>query len=186
MVLKKLMIVLIVVLLILPLLALAQEETDEAEFILYVGTITDEPDIFVGLAMEGEAVTLYICDGQPDEGTISVGQWFIGTIEEGAIDITAADGNRVAVTLSEETAVGSFTFTDDSVKDFTLALAEGEAALYRSEFAIGEDEYIGGWLVLADGSVRGSVFQRQTEQLVPASLVSYRVPVNPILDGLSH
>jgi hypothetical protein len=148
----------------------AQDSSNADEPVtLFIGTVTDFEDEFVGLAIDGENVTIYICDGQADKGTISIGQWFIGIVADNAIDITAANGNRVEVTLDEETATGKFTFTDGTVKEFVLRLAEGGAALYRSEFAFGEDEYVGGWLVLEDGSVRGSVFNKQTAVLVPAS-----------------
>jgi hypothetical protein len=151
---KKLLLAVMLVVLSLPLLSMAQD-TEEVETVLFIGTVTDLPDEFVGLAIDGENVTFYICDGQPENGTISIAQWFVGTAAESAIDITAANGNRVEITLDDEAATGKLTFKDGTVKEFVMHLAEGEAALYRSDFAFGDEEYVLGWLVLDDGTVRG-------------------------------
>ena len=167
---KKMLLVVMLVALSIPVVGYAQD-SEEAELVLFIGTVTDVPDEFVGVAIEGENVTLYICDGKADEDTVSIAQWFVGTVADNVIDITAANGNRVQATIDGETMTGTFTFTYGSTRDFVLALAEGEAALYRSEVAFGEDEYVLGWLVLADGSLRGAGFKKGSEELSPASFV---------------
>jgi hypothetical protein len=154
------------------------QEAEEVAPILFIGTVTGIEDEFVGIAIDGENVIIYICDGQPDEGTVSIAQWFIGTVAEDGVAITAQNGNSVAATITEAGATGQFTFADGSTKDFVLTLAEDEAALYRSQFVAGETTFTGGWLVLADGSVRGA-FNFELNGLVtlsPASLVSYKRP----------
>lgn len=151
------------------------QDTEEAEVVLFVGTVDDLLNEFVGLAVQGEDVIIYICDGQPDEGTVGIAQWFIGKHTDNAVSITAANGNMVELTIDGDNATGTFTFTDGTTKTFVLALSE-TAQLHRSEFTIGEDKHVGGWIVLEDGSVRGAVFTVRadaTEQLVPASLVSF-------------
>src|SRR5262245_54333535 len=52
--------------------AQAQTETPPTTK-LYVGTLSDAADVFVGLAITGDDVTLYICDGQADKKTVSFG-----------------------------------------------------------------------------------------------------------------
>lgn len=151
---------------------LAQEEASE-DFTMLVGTVTGIPDEFVGLAIVGDTATVYICDGRPADGTVSIAEWFIGTVENNLIDITAISGNRVQITLDGNTAAGQFTFTYGDVKAFELAAAEGNSGLYRSEFALGDLEYVGGWLVLPDGSVRGAVRDMQSGDLVPATLSQF-------------
>jgi hypothetical protein len=155
----------------------AQDTTEEDAPLLFIGTVTDFEDEFVGVAIDGENVTLYICDGQPELGTVSIAQWFTGTIAGTVIDITARNGNRVQAHVGEESITGVFTFADGSTKAFALIPAEGSAALYRSEFRLGNVDFIGGWLVLADGTVRGAVFNTDTEELVPATLVGPTLPV---------
>ncbi len=171
---KRLFFVALLVILGIAVVSYAQDE-EEAEFILFVGTVDELHDEFVGLAVQGEDVIIYICDGQPDEGTVGIAQWFIGKHTDNAVSITAANGNMVELTIDGETATGTFTFTDGTTKTFVLTLSE-TAQLHRSEFIIGEDKHVGGWIVLEDGSVRGAVFTIRadaTEILVPATLVSY-------------
>ena len=167
---KRVLIVILLLVLSLPMAVLAQD-AEEDSAILFIGTVTGTPDEFVGLAVDGENVTFYICDGRPEENLVSIAQWFVGTLAGDTIDITAANGNRVQIIVTVDAAIGTLTFTDGTTKEFVMTLAEDEAALYRSDFAFGEVEYVGGWLVLADGTVRGAVFQKGTEELVPATLV---------------
>lgn len=167
---KKLLFAVMLVVLSIAMVSYAQDEKAE-ETVLFIGTVTGVPDEFVGLAMTGEDVTIYICDGQPDKGTISIAQWFVGKVKDNVVDITAANGNRVQATIAADSSTGKFTFKDGSTKDFTLTLAEGDAALLRSDFKFGDEEFVLGWLVLPDGSVRGGGFKKSSEQLVPASLV---------------
>jgi hypothetical protein len=168
MLLKSSLVLVVLVALSLSGVGYAQESAEEAQY-LYIGTVTDVPDEFVGLAVIGDEVTFYICDGQADKGTVSIAEWFVGSVTEGLIDITAASGNRVEITIDGETATGKLTFTDGTVKEFVMTLAEGEAGLYRSDFKMGALEYIGGWLVLADGTTRGAVFVKSTGDLFPAT-----------------
>lgn len=171
--LKRVLLVALLLVLAVPLVSHAQD-TQKPERILYIGTITGEPDIFVGLAMEGADVTLYICDGQPDKATIHYAEWFVGKVADNAIDITAPSGDRVQVTVAEDSATGKFTFKDESSKDFVLNLAtDGEAALLRSEFTIDGADFVGGWLILENGDVRGGINKKDNGSIVPASLVGF-------------
>jgi hypothetical protein len=166
MVYKKLLFVVLMVALLIPVASYAQEDTSNE---LFIGVITDFPDEFVGLAIDGDTATFYICDGNAAEGTVSIAQWFIGDVVDNLIDITAPNGNRVEITLAGETASGILTLSDGSSQSFAVALARDDAALFRSEFTIGEDSYVGGWLVLEDGSVRGAIFKAGSQELTPAS-----------------
>jgi hypothetical protein len=165
---KKLLMVLLLAALTVPAMGYAQDNGG-GESILYVGVITDFPDEFVGVAVDGEEVTIYICDGNAAEGTVSIAQWFTGEIADNAISIAASNGNQVEVTIEDGRAIGKITLADGSERDFSVTLAQGKSALFRSEFTLGEDAYVGGWLVLEDGSVRGAVFKAGTQELVAAS-----------------
>ena len=149
-----------------------QAQTEEpARYKLYVGQLTDNADVFVGLAISKDQVTLYICDGQADKATVSFGEWFIGSVKDNAIDITAPSGNRVQVTITDPVADGQFLFKDGTVKKLSLKL-DPDAQLLRSEFTIDGEKYIAGWIILADGSVRGSL-KRPNGDLVPAFMNAY-------------
>jgi hypothetical protein len=155
------------------------QDTANAEFRQFLGTITGNEDIFVGVAIVGEDVTIYICDGQADKGMVSIAEWFIGKVANNAIDITEGSGNRVEVTIDGDTATGKFTFTDGTVLEFVAAIPEGFTGLFRSDFSLGSLEYIGGWLVLPDGSTRGAIFVKSTGDLFPATLDRFELVGGP-------
>jgi hypothetical protein len=146
---------------------------------LYIGKVADKPDEFVGIAVFGDDTTIYICDGQPDKGTVRIAEWFIGKVADKKIDITGKSGNQVVAALSRRSAEGQFKFKDGTVKKFTLTRGEATTALYRAEFAFGDKKYVGGWLVLADGSVRGAVLSVGDQVLVPSSISAYNALFGP-------
>jgi hypothetical protein len=153
--------------------ALAQETARE-NFLMLIGTVIDNEDEFVGLAIVDNTATIYICDGRADENSVSVAEWFIGEVENNIIDITALSGNRVEIAVAGDVANGRFTFTDGTTKTFVLNIAEGVSGLYRSEFELFGVEYVGGWLVLPDGTTRGAVRNSETGDLEPATLASFQ------------
>ena len=142
---------------------------EEATIITYGGHVTGDENVFVAVVVEGEDTTVYICDGLAEKGTVSIAEWFIGKVKDNAIDITGPTGNRVTVALTDTTATGKFTFAAGAVKEFVVGLLPKGSGLFRSEFSLGTDNYIGGWLVLEDGSVRGAVRHAVTGVLVPAN-----------------
>ena len=162
---RKLAVLLLTITLIVPVAGSAQSNAK-----LFVGKLDDEPDKFVGLLMNGENVTLYLCDGNAEEGTVTVAQWFVGEATDDLIDITTANGIRAEVMLEDDLAAGKITFADGTEKAFALKVGEEKAALFRSEFKIGTETFVAGWLVLEDGSVRGAILNVETGELTPASL----------------
>ena len=61
-----------------------------------------EPDEFVGIAVFGDDATIYICDGQPDKGTVRIAEWFIGKVVDHKIDKTGKTGNQVLASLAKK------------------------------------------------------------------------------------
>jgi hypothetical protein len=152
----------------------AQEATEEPTALrTYGGHVGGSEDEFVAVGIGGDNATVYICDGRADEGTVTIAEWFFGPISDNKIDITSSGGHRVEVTVDETTATGKFTFADGTVKEFTLELLEGNAGLFRSEFGFGEVDYVAGWLILPDGSVRGAVRNLETSELTPATFLDF-------------
>ncbi len=170
-------VLLFLILLAIPATLYAQEATEEAPegWIVYAGHVTDIEDEFVAIGLAGDSVTVYICDGRADEGTVTIAEWFFGTIEDGVVDLTSSAGHRVEATVGETTAEGQFTMADGTIKAFELELTEGQGGLFRSEFAFGDDEFVAGWLVFANGEVRGAVRNIETGKLTPASFVGQNV-----------
>jgi hypothetical protein len=159
--------------------AIGAQADEKSDYRLYVGTVTDKPDEFVGVAVLGKDATIYICDGQPDKGSVRIAEWFIDTVAENKIEKTGKTGNKVEVVLTDASADGHFTFKDGSIKRFNLSRGEETTALYRAEFAFGNQHYVGGWLVLADGSVRGAVLNVEKHKLVPSDIDAYPGLVAP-------
>ncbi len=156
------------------------QASEKPAAVMYIGTVDGIADEFVGLAVQGDSAVFYICDGQADKGTVSVAEWFVGENAGESLDITAQSGNRVEAQVAATTAVGKFIFKDGTEKKFSLALVTDESSgLLRSEFSIGDTDFIAGWLVLPDGSTRGAVFNSDTGELSPSTLTSY-VPVFPV------
>jgi hypothetical protein len=138
----------------------------------YAGKVIGSEDEFVGIGLEGDAATVYICDGLADKGTVSIAEWFIGKLENGTIDVTASSGNRVLLKVNEATAEGQFTFKNGTIKKFVLQLIEGGGGLFRSEFTFAKIKYVGGWLIF-EGKVRGAVLNTSTNELVAATFVDF-------------
>jgi hypothetical protein len=93
----------------------------------------------------------------------------MGSIDGDSIDITTPNGDLVAAKIEAGIANGKFTLADGTVKDFSIALAKDDAALFRTEFIIGEDQFVGGWIILDDGSVRGAIIKVGGGEMAAAS-----------------
>ena len=174
---RKLLILLVLAVLALavmfPTASMAQVKEEEAKLLL-VGMVMDAPDEFIGLQIEGETATFYICDGNAEEGTVTIAQWFIGDLVNNSFDMTAPDGSQLEFTFDAERTTGKLTLPDGSEKEFSLSEAKEKAALMRSEFAIGGEQYVAGWIILEDGSVRGAIIKvggdGDETDMTPASL----------------
>jgi hypothetical protein len=145
------------------------EDAKPASYRLYTGRVTGMDIQFVGIAIIDGNATIYICDGQADKGTVSIAEWFVGSVIDNAVKVTAPSGNIVEATLTDTTADGKFTFKNGTVAAFSLQVSNGDTALYRSEFTVGAIKFVGGWLVLPDGSIRGAVFNSKTGELTSAT-----------------
>ena len=157
------------------------QERAEKRVDSFAGRVTDNENEFVGIGINGDDVFIYLCDGDAAEGNVSIAEWFAGKIEDNRIDITAPNGNHVEVDFQEGLALGKITLNDGTVKEFTLDQSAG-GRLYRSEFTIDETRYVGGWLVLSDGDVRGAVKNLATGELSPATFRDF-FPVETELDS---
>jgi hypothetical protein len=169
----RLLTLILVALLLVTGSAMRVHGDEQPAYKLYIGTVSDKPDEFVGVAVAGTDVTIYICDGQADKGTVSIAEWFLGELADNAVEIIAPSGNRVVGLVKDDTIVGEFTFKDGTVKKFSLTLGDANTALNRSDFAFGDEHFIGGWLILGDGSVRGAVLKKEGNILVPADFIAF-------------
>jgi hypothetical protein len=149
---KRFLLLMLVSLLTLWLLvACGREQTSSSPSGSLVGTV-DGTDAFIALVpQENNGLIAYVCDGQ----TISV--WFRGERNGNAVDLAAATGARLQASLESDAAAGTVTLADGQTHSFTASLASGEAGLYRAEETLDGNNYVGGWIILNDGSQRGLV-----------------------------
>jgi hypothetical protein len=119
----------------------------------FVGTV-EGSDAYVALVSNGdELVSGYLCDGK------GVSTWLERSqVVHGSAELRDRKGARVGqVELVRDRASGEVEVGGRALA-FSAAPAEGEAGLYRE--AVGDAGEPGftetGWIVLADGSVRGA------------------------------
>ncbi|HNC09053.1 MAG TPA: hypothetical protein PLX14_10140 [Anaerolineales bacterium] len=135
----------------------------------WVGRV-DGTDAFIAIASNGSEVLAYICDGQ------TITQWLHGDagdkvdLDTGNIDISA-DGNSLLAALTVDSASGSITYNGQTYT-FTAERAAGDAGLYRSEETINGENWVGGWVVLNDGQLRGMSVNLNTNSLQPQTTIS--------------
>jgi hypothetical protein len=148
-------------------------DEDTSALRTFGGHVTGIEDEFVAVGIGGDSATIYICDGNIETGTVTIAEWFSGPVSGNKIDVTSAGGHRVEVTIEDTSATGKFTFKDGTVKEFELELLDGSSGLYRSEFTLRDIDFVAGWLVLPDGSVRGAVRDLETGDLDPATFLDF-------------
>jgi hypothetical protein len=119
----------------------------------FVGAV-EGSDAYVAVVSNGEEVVAgYLCDGR------KVSTWIDRVpVEDGEAELVDRQGQRIGeVTLDSDSASGEID-VDGETLAFSAERAEGEAGLYREAIGTlgkpGSSET--GWIVLADGSVRGA------------------------------
>ena len=120
----------------------------------FVGQVEDS-QAFIGLQVTDNEVNVFVCDGT--KTSISYWHWFKGQFENGSVKVTAPDGESMTAQLGDDAVTGTVTLHDKKAHNFKAMLASGTAGLVRNEFTIDQVDYVGGWIVLPDGQVRGGV-----------------------------
>lgn len=125
----------------------AATDGDEQTF---VGRV-DGTDAYVAVVTDGDEVLAYLCDSE------KLWNYLDGSQDDDRI--TAGDDTAAVLldaTLDGDTISGTVTLpTDGSSHAFTAVAATGEAGLFTLEQESAESVGQGGWIRLADGSVRG-------------------------------
>jgi hypothetical protein len=97
-------------------------------------------------------VIAYVCDSQ------QVAEWFDKkNVKGNRFSLTSDDSARLKATLTKTTARGTITLADGTKLAFAAPLANEPAGLYRAEQTIASQDYLGGWILLPDGTQRGAV-----------------------------
>lgn len=106
---------------------------------------------FVAFVRDGQHVLAYVCD------SLDTAEWFRGEVHNEVLDLTAKSGARLHATFDEAAVNGAFTPAGGLSLAFKADAVTAPAGLYRSEGAAQEVDYVGGLIILSDGSHRGLV-----------------------------
>jgi len=136
----------------------------------YAGRIGNS-EAFIGIAQNGTQVTAYVCDGF--KNTVSVAQWFKGSITADSFEASAAGGFRLEATFNQESFSGSVTLKGGQMVSFTASKVAFPAGLFRAEFATTTAQYVAGWIVLPTGEQRGAVINKATGEVVPSTHITF-------------
>jgi hypothetical protein len=117
-------------------------------------------DTYVAVVVgpDGDALA-YVTDGG------SSVDWLDGGLADAA-DRTARLGNDggavLEVTFTGAGASGRFARPGEALQPFSTERVDRPAGLYRAEAFFADGDYVGGWIVLPDGSERGTVRRYET------------------------
>jgi hypothetical protein len=117
----------------------------------FVGEL-EGTDAFVAVVADEDSVEVYACDGES-----GIAERFTGEVDDPE-DFTVSNdnGGEAVVAFADGAYSGEVTLSDGSTHAFTTEAAEGDAGLYHPE-ALPEDIAGAGWVVLNDGTQRGSI-----------------------------
>jgi hypothetical protein len=148
----------------------ASEEVDSMPFSMtiesgnYAAAATSDPDTYVAVVVgENNSVLAYACDSK------TRGQWFSGNPLSLPAVLTATDYSGTEVSLFLDLQDGKIVGTistgaeDETPLTFSLPKVEGQPVLYRGSYAVTEQEVLGGWIVLPDGTQRGLTVSKTSD-----------------------
>ncbi|QSB12945.1 hypothetical protein JQS43_14845 [Natronosporangium hydrolyticum] len=133
---------------------------DEEEAVTYVGW-TDDDEATVAIIVEGDEATAYVCDGD------AVEVWLRGDASDGALNLTADDGDVLTGGYDQDQAEGETTAAGFDY-DFTIERVDAPEGLYQVAATISGAEVDGGWIVLPDGTQVGLLTVDGVTQPAPA------------------
>lgn len=130
----------------------------------------DGTDAFVAVLVGTKTVQAYVCDGAGIAG------WLHGSVHDGVAAAVADQAPQLLTADVTDTASsGRITLPDGSTHPFTLEAAKGDAGLFRLEKTVRGVDYVGGWIRLNDGLVRGKITTKQTAQSADAQATDEEV-----------
>lgn len=104
----------------------------------------DGTTMTIGIAVDGDSVTAYACDGSREEA------WFFGDEKDGSLSLTGGfddmlTGSYNGTTVDGDLVIGDVTYT------FTAAAVPAPAGMYTAIV----DDTRASWVVRPDGSITG-------------------------------
>jgi hypothetical protein len=150
------------------LLASPAQAQNEAPPPMFVGQV-DDTDAFIGIVTGPDGLVAYVCDGTAN----SLADLFRGSTTDangGVLTLPAASGNTLAVNVDADSLpamvasggslTGALVTSDGARHAFSAPPAGAVAQLMRTEQTLDDGTSSeGGWIVLDDGQIRGSITQ---------------------------
>lgn len=109
---------------------------------------------FIGLVTNGEQLLAFYCDGTTETAPILWG-WFRGDLDSKAFDLTSENGDHLTGEFSANGANGTITLANGTTLAFQAEPVNEPAGLYRHKETVDGQGTISGWIVLANGELRG-------------------------------
>jgi serine/threonine-protein kinase len=103
----------------------------------------------IAIAVKDSKAIAYLCDGRSAEA------WLQGTAQNGALNLTGADGAGLTGTYANGVANGVVTAVGRDFS-FSVGTVEPPSGLYRASANVANAEVVDGWIVLADGTQVGT------------------------------
>jgi hypothetical protein len=119
----------------------------------YAGQV-DGSNAFIGLVTNGQQLQAFFCDGTVEAAPVVWG-WFLGDLNGSGFDLTNEKGDRLAGNFEANGASGTITLADGTALNFQAEPVSQPAGLYRLEETIDGVQTVSGWIVLANGELRG-------------------------------
>lgn len=138
----------------------------------FVGPV-EGSEAFVALSIVSGEVMAYVCDGH------ETATWLRGTVTDGDLALTA-DGMRLRALQTEQGFAGTLTLETRS-HAFTVTPAMRGGGFYRAAETIAGLGYVGGWILLNDGSQRGAL--KRDGAIIATDALDPSAPTVSVLSG---
>ena len=103
----------------------------------------------IGVAVEGDKIAAYACDGSTDEA------WFFGTQKDGSLDITSRYQDTLKASFDGSAVVGQLNMNDVNYT-FTAASVPSPSGMYTAE----ANGVRASWVVRPDNTITGVQFKK--------------------------
>jgi hypothetical protein len=122
---------------------------------------------FVGAVSESDAYVAVVVGTKGDAlAYVTDGAWSVDWLDGRLTGRTAMLSNEGGATLDArfrgDTVTGSFTRPQNPALEFTARRNDAPSGLYRAMQDFPDGRYVGGWVVLPDGTERGAVRRYET------------------------
>jgi hypothetical protein len=122
----------------------------------YAGVVEGSNAYVAVVVGPGSEAMAYVCDGASSVDFVE------GPVEGGAANLSNDGGAHLEATVTATDASGTFTRPGSDPLRFTAVPVDRPAGLYIAGGHFADGDYVGGWILLPDGTQRASVRRYET------------------------